>query len=88
MIKGVNKQVLEVSNPESPYFDRVLFFVSADGTSADGEKVKDEAKKIVASAQKPPRSKRSKKDVLIGASLTACALAAGAVLMLVLSVMI
>ncbi len=88
MIKGVNKQVLEVSNPESPYFDRVLFFVSADGSSADGEKLKNEANKIVSSAQKPPRTRRSKKDVFVGGALAACGVGAGAALALALSVII
>ena len=27
MIKGVSKQVLEVTNPENPYFEKIVFFV-------------------------------------------------------------
>ena len=27
MIKGVNKQVLEVTNTENPYFEKIIFFV-------------------------------------------------------------
>ena len=26
MIKGVSKQVLEVTNPENPYFEKIVFF--------------------------------------------------------------
>lgn len=27
MIKGVNKKVIEINNPDSPYFDRVILYV-------------------------------------------------------------
>ncbi len=27
MVKGVNKQIIEVNNPESPYFDRAVFYL-------------------------------------------------------------
>lgn len=28
MLKGVNKQVVEITNPESPYFEKVIFLLS------------------------------------------------------------
>ena len=30
MLKGINKQILEVTNTESPYFERIVFFVRPD----------------------------------------------------------
>jgi hypothetical protein len=27
MIKGVNKKVIEVNNPENPYFDKVVLYI-------------------------------------------------------------
>ena len=30
MIKGVNKQVVDVTEPDSAYFERVLFFVKPE----------------------------------------------------------
>ena len=27
MIKGVSKQILEVTNTDNPYFDKIIFFV-------------------------------------------------------------
>ncbi|MBR3148753.1 MAG: hypothetical protein IKF64_01150 [Eubacterium sp.] len=88
MIKGVNKQVLEVTHPESPYFDRVLFFVSANGAETDEEKLRGAAQKIVSSAQKPPKTRRTKEQILLNVIYTICGIGAGAVLMLVLSTVI
>lgn len=30
MIKGINRQMIEVDQPDSPYFERALFVVRAD----------------------------------------------------------
>lgn len=27
MIKGVNKKIIEINNPESPYFDKVVLYI-------------------------------------------------------------
>ena len=40
MIKGVNKQVLEVTNTENPYFEKIIFFVKPEYVNADREKIK------------------------------------------------
>lgn len=40
MIKGVNKQVLEVTNTENPYFEKIIFFVKPEYVNADREKLK------------------------------------------------
>ena len=37
MIKGVNKQVLEVTNTENPYFEKIIFFVKPEYSSEDRE---------------------------------------------------
>ncbi len=30
MLKGINRQIIEVNQPDSPYFERALFVVKAD----------------------------------------------------------
>lgn len=85
MIKGVNKQVLEVTNPESPYFDKIIFFVSADGSAQSEEKLKNEAQSVASQLKKPPKSRRSKRDKFLSIMFAVCGIGAGAVLMLVLS---
>lgn len=61
MLKGVNKQILEITNTESPYFDKIIFFVrpSLDGVSS--ERLQGEAKRISTQTKtKPPRQSKSK----------------------------
>ena len=38
MIKGVNKQVLEVTNTENPYFEKIIFFVKPEYVNAEIKK--------------------------------------------------
>ncbi len=64
MIKGINKQVLEVTNPESPYFDKIVFFVKEKDGGFNEKRLKEEAEKISSTAQKPPREKKSVKQLI------------------------
>ena len=58
MLKGVNKQILEITNPESPYFEKIIFFVRPSSQNADAKKLHKEAEKISTStAVKPPKQK-------------------------------
>ena len=43
MIKGVNRQVLEITNTENPYFERIIFFVKPEYGNEDRAKLKKEA---------------------------------------------
>lgn len=64
MIKGINKQILEVTNPESPYFEKIIFFVRPQSQSAEDSVLKSEAEKITLEMKKPPKSRRSKTQIL------------------------
>ena len=88
MIKGVNKQVLEVTNPESPYFDKIIFFVSADGASQSEEKIKNEAQSVTSQLRKPPKSRRSRRDKILSIVFAVCGIGAGAALMLLLGTIV
>ena len=57
MIKGINKQILEVTNTESPYFEKIIFFVTPKGLASDEKTLRAEAEKISRSAKKPPKSR-------------------------------
>ena len=76
MIKGVNKQVLEVTNTENPYFEKIIFFVKAEYGNEDGAKLKKEAEALAKTAGKPPKSRKTKREICYIA--TQCALCAGA----------
>ena len=43
MIKGVSKQILEVTNTDNPYFEKIIFFVKPEHQSTDRKKLQKEA---------------------------------------------
>lgn len=63
MIKGVNKQILEVTNPESPYFEKIIFFVKPESQKLPEQSLKQEAEKISKSAKRPPKQKKTIKQI-------------------------
>ncbi|MCD7723784.1 MAG: hypothetical protein LUH82_07590 [Clostridiales bacterium] len=63
MIKGVNRQVLEVTNTENPYFEKIIFFVKPEYAGEDRAKLKKEAESLSKVTQKPPKSRRTKKEI-------------------------
>lgn len=81
MIKGVNKQILEMTNPESPYFERIIFFVRPEGQAAKESRLNSEAARIASQAGKPPRVKGAVRRQLAGALYGLLGVGAGAALM-------
>ncbi len=64
MIKGVNKQILEVTNTDNPYFEKIIFFVKPEYKNEDTKKLQKEAESLAATAQKPPKVKMSKRQII------------------------
>lgn len=58
MIKGTNKQVLEVTNTENPYFEKIIFFVKPEYVNAGGEKLKKKPRFL----QKRQRNRRAPEE--------------------------
>ena len=56
MIKGVSKQVLEVTNPENPYFEKPQY------AREDRVVLEREAHSLAARAGRPPRVRRSRRE--------------------------
>lgn len=44
MIKGVNKRIVEVSFPESVYFEKAVVFLRSEGLPKDGVSLEDAAR--------------------------------------------
>lgn len=63
MIKGVNKQVLEVTNTENPYFEKIIFFVKPEYVNCDREKLKAEARHFAKNATRPPKARKSRREI-------------------------
>lgn len=84
MIKGVNRQVVEVCDTESEYFERIMYVVKPEYTSMSEAKLHSEAKRLSGTSSSPPPTKKSKLDILqsiaklvaaagVGAAVTAIA---------------
>ena len=90
MIRGVNKQVVDVTEPESAYFERVLFFVKPEFSGLGEGALRGKAEQLLrglaggrVAGTKMPRGKHWR--VVIGLSLAALLGAAtAAVAMLIL----
>lgn len=57
MIKGVNRQVVEVRETDSEYFERILFFIKPECASVSEGKIRERASLIANKGQKPPSTK-------------------------------
>ena len=63
MIKGVNKQVLEISETQNGFFEKAIFFVKPEYSGMGEGRLKESARKEIESAGKPPvRSYKYKND--------------------------
>ena len=54
MIKGVNKQVLEISETQNGFFEKAIFFVKPEYSGMGEGRLKESAKKEIEKAGKPP----------------------------------
>lgn len=63
MIKGVNKQVLEICETQNGFFEKAIFFVKPEYSGMGEGRLKESAKKEIENAGKPPvRSYRYKNE--------------------------
>ena len=86
MLKGVNRQVLEVNRPESRYFERILFVVKPEFSALPAAKLLKEAERQVdVHRGKPPRMRFvPRRGRLFWAAGIAAAVALAAILVWVL----
>ena len=74
MIKGVNKQVLEISETQNGFFEKAIFFVKPEYSGMGEGRLKESAKKEMESAGRPPvrgykYKKQGRKNILIGTAV-------------------
>ena len=63
MIKGINRQVVEVRETGSDYFERILFFVKPEYASVSEGKIRERAGLIAGRGEKPPVSRQKKEGL-------------------------
>ncbi len=78
MIKGVNRQVVEVNETQCEYFEKVLFFVKPEFAAVSEGKLRERANLIAHGAGAPPPTRIRKKRFALALMLAAAA-CAGAV---------
>lgn len=54
MIKGVNKQVLEINETQNGFFEKAIFFVKPEYSGMGEGRLKESARKEIENAGKPP----------------------------------
>lgn len=57
MIKGVNKQVLEISEPQSGFFEKAIFFVKPEYSGMAEGRLREKAKQEFNIEGYPPKSR-------------------------------
>lgn len=75
MIKGVNRQVVEITQTDCEYFERILFFVKPEFASVSEGKLRERAGMMSTSADRPPVTKIHRNRMfqilcLMGAGIT------------------
>jgi hypothetical protein len=60
MIKGVNKQIIEIPEPGSKYFDKAILFVSSDYQNRPTAEIRRYARQYLAGIGTPPKYARQK----------------------------
>ena len=55
MIKGVNKQVLEINETDNSFFEKAIFFVKPEYSGYSEVRLRENAKKELSLAGAPPK---------------------------------
>ena len=85
MIKGVNRQVVEVQETDCAYFERILFFVKPEYFGMGEAGIREKAASVLKNTIKPPRNQNERAVLRFSAALRlllAALLGAGAALLL------
>ena len=64
MIKGVNRQVVEVNDTENEYFEKIMFFVKPEYSGMSEGKIRERAGLIAAGTKGVPPTKIKKNPLL------------------------
>ncbi len=79
MIKGVNRQVVEVTQTQCEYFERVLFFIKPEYSAVSEGDLRERATVIAQSVGMPPAARLRKNKIRLALSMSAAACGGAAV---------
>jgi len=88
MIKGVNRQMIEIMDTGNPYFERALLVVQP-GIDTDTDILRREARDLLLTADGCSHLKRSRRRFLLSyILLSLCSAVAGAVIAVALQILL
>ncbi len=87
MIKGVNRQVVEVNETQCEYFERIMFFVKPEYASVSEGKIRERAGMIADSSSMPPPTKLKRNKYFEVAKLVLAALCGAVAAIIILKLM-
>jgi|LSQX01.1.fsa_nt_gb hypothetical protein len=77
MIKGVNKQVVEITETGNEYFEKAIFFVRPEYSGLSESRLREKAHSAIDKTVSPPKGKYKMKDKGFPLALKLFAAAAG-----------
>lgn len=54
MLRGVNKQIIEINSTENDFFEKAILFVRPEKADTDGEELHKKAIKFLSAVNNPP----------------------------------
>lgn len=66
MLKGVNKHIVEINNPNNEYFDKAILFIKANKLYVSEQTLNEQAKKYLNTLGKPKKSNFVKFIIISG----------------------
>lgn len=79
MIKGVNRQVVEITQTQCEYFERVLFFIKPEFSAVSEGDLRERAGIIAQSAGMPPAARLKRNRIRFALCMSAAACGGAAV---------
>ena len=73
LIKGVNRQVVEITQTQCEYFERVLFFIKPEYSAVSEGDLRERATIIAQSAGMPPATRLRKNRIRLALCMSAAA---------------
>ncbi len=73
MLKGINRQVIEINSTDCEYFEKVMFFVKPEFVNLSEGKLRERANAIACGAGKPPATKIHRNRLRFLGAITAAA---------------
>lgn len=73
MLKGTNRQVIEITQTDCEYFEKVMFFVKPECVNVSDGKLRERANLIAGTDNRPPATKLRRNRMVLAAQLAAAA---------------